>query len=102
LFMNITEEFDRLDKLIVGRSIDIAAMRNILHSIQEQVAAQPKESEGHVAADSCPFCHQKTGVLLEFKQSPVADSGVLGYEQGYYKCSNPNCGKTWDMKMPRN
>jgi hypothetical protein len=45
--MKLIEQFDRLDKLIVDRSTDIAQMRNIIHLIREQVEAYEIEAELH-------------------------------------------------------
>ena len=42
--MNISDQFDRLDKLIIDRSTDISKMRGILHSIQEQAEADQKKA----------------------------------------------------------
>jgi len=37
--MNISDQFDRLEKLILDRSTELTTMRSILHSIREQAEA---------------------------------------------------------------
>jgi hypothetical protein len=48
-------------------------------------------------ADLCPFCRRSTGQLQNME--PIPGLGVHGLKKGYFKCSNPDCGKTYDKQI---
>jgi hypothetical protein len=104
--MKLSEQFDRLEKLIIDRSPDIATMRSTLHSIREQAEAYQQEVEAQAQfkkkypkqpADDCPFCREKTGELIEIKPDPNPHFAMLGSKYGHYECSN--CGNEYEKEI---
>jgi len=49
--------------------------------------------------DQCPYCGERTGKLVDMKPHPEQMFATLGKKIGYYKCSNPGCGKSYDKHL---
>jgi hypothetical protein len=67
---------------------------------QVQAGAQKPNSyqfQTEKLADICPFCRRPTGQLQNMK--PIPGLELHGLKTGYYKCSNPDCGKSYDKQV---
>jgi hypothetical protein len=53
------------------------------------------ESDKTVHGDSCPYCQQPKGKLLDIR--PDKTFGVVGVKIRYYKCEG--CGKEYDKQQ---
>ena len=48
-------------------------------------------------ADTCLYCRRATGEVVELSQHPVFF--MQGWKVAHYKCSNPQCGKTYERDL---
>lgn len=76
------------------------ADRKIAQMERDHAKAVAKLQAGPLVAagDVCPFCRRATGEIVAIKPCPVPGYDELGFKQAYYKCSNPDCGKTYDRQ----
>lgn len=49
--------------------------------------------------DECPYCKKKTGILETLRPYAEARLREKGQQRGHYKCSNPECGKTYTREL---
>jgi len=114
------EPFDSIEKLITEHG-SAAILREHIALLKEQMtakAAKIKELEvllkhtetklddykrqvdrfqDEKPADRCPFCRRTTGQLTKLDPHPVFH--FQGWKVAHYKCSNPQCGKTYDKNL---
>jgi hypothetical protein len=71
----------------------------VLTSQLQQRAAETHRLQGsaQTVGDRCPYCKQTSGVVESIKDDPTF--GPFGVKIHYYKCGNPNCGKTYDKRV---
>jgi len=85
----LTSENAELKTKVSAFEIEVRQLRRQLED--SQPVAQPGEP--------CPYCRRATGQLVELKQHPVFF--MQGWKVGHYKCSNPQCGKTYEHDLER-
>ena len=79
---------------ILLRKLDESSRENA--DLKAQLSRlQQKKPEG----DQCPYCNERTGQLVEMKPHPEDMLAMLGLKIGYYRCSNPQCEKSYDKQL---
>jgi hypothetical protein len=70
-----------------------------LESRLQKSEARLHQFEAQKPADICPFCRCQTGELVNLKPHPEMEHH--GWKVAYYKCSNTQCGRTYDKILER-
>ena len=94
------DKFVILDKEFSGMKLEnenLKAQNRELRSELQKRAAQLQNLDP--PGDKCPYCNRQTGKLEEIKPQPPPWNR-LGLKNGFYKCRNPVCGKSYDKEMP--
>jgi DNA repair exonuclease SbcCD ATPase subunit len=73
--------------------------RELLSQLQQRAAEIQRLQPSTPPGDKCPYCNRTTGVLEEIKPHPEEMFAMLGVKHGFYKCSNPQCAKSYDKEM---
>jgi len=84
---HLASENKELKTKVSAFEIEVRQLRRQLQD--NQTVAQPGES--------CPYCRRTTGQLVELTKHPVFF--MQGWKVGHYKCSNPQCGKTYEHDL---
>lgn len=81
------------DATIENQRIENENLKRLLMENQ----SQKNNFTNQAPAEVCPYCRRDT---LELKSvQPMPGLEVHGIKTGHYKCSNPNCGKTWQKQI---
>lgn len=96
---NLRRSVELLEREVTALKTDNAILKTKLQQAEtdrdnykNQIEGLAKEQPG----DECPFCHRKTGELMEIKPNPNLHFAMMGFKQRYYHCTNLNCGKNYD------
>jgi uncharacterized protein with PIN domain len=88
--------------ILQRKATELAAKVEELETENGQLRAKLKEQQpAPTPGDKCPYCNRHTGKLEEIKPHPEHMFAILGVKNGFYKCANPDCGKSYDKKMPK-
>jgi len=97
---NNMEPFDTIDKWISEHG-SASILRDHIALLKSQMSAkdaeiknlQKVENNRAVSDDTCPYCQQQKGKLIDIR--PNDELGELGVKNRYYKCEN--CGKEYNI-----
>jgi regulator of replication initiation timing len=64
-----------------------------------ELEAKLQRFEKGPEGDQCPYCHQRTGKLINLKPHPQSLLAHMGTKIGFYECTNQQCGKSYDRQV---
>jgi len=85
--------------ILQGKATEFATQAEKLEAENQQLRSQLQRLKPTMGGDKCPYCNRNTGKLEEIKPDPTPEFAMLGVKHGFYKCSNPDCCKTYDKEM---
>ena len=85
--------------ILQRKATELAAKVEQLETENGQLRAQLQQLKPTIPGDKCPYCNRNTGKLEEMKPHSEPMFAMLGKKIGYYKCSNPDCGKSYDKQL---
>jgi hypothetical protein len=95
------EQLAALESKLVALAGELTASKareSKLASDNQQLRRQLEDSQPVAKpADTCLYCRRATGEVVELTQHPVFF--MQGWKVAHYKCSNPQCGKTYERDL---
>ena len=86
--------------ILQRKTTELSAQVEKLQTENQQLRAQLQQRQPTATpGDKCPYCNRHTGKLEEITPDPEPGFAMLGVKHGFYKCANPECGKSYDKEM---
>jgi len=85
--------------ILQRKATELATQVEKLETENRQLRSQLQQLKPSIPGDKCPYCNRNTGKLEEIRPDPEPGFAMLGVKHGFYKCANPECGKSYDKEM---
>lgn len=86
--------------ILQRKDVELTAKVQRLETENNQLREQLQQlAPTNPPGDKCPFCNLPSGGLKELKRHPQPPFAHMGFKIGYYECSNPQCGKTYERQV---